>query len=60
MSNKTVTQPETEYQKAQKQRNLMIGLSLFAFVALVFFISLSKTITAEKAGKPHMLSGMKR
>ncbi|HWA01738.1 MAG TPA: hypothetical protein VG841_15625 [Caulobacterales bacterium] len=31
-----------EQEKARKQRNLLIGLSVAAFVALVFLITLSK------------------
>ncbi|MBW8734049.1 MAG: hypothetical protein JF571_07055 [Asticcacaulis sp.] len=43
----TDVKPETAsaraaYLKAQKQRNLFIGLGLVAFVILVFFISMTR------------------
>ncbi len=36
------------YLKAQKQRNLFIGLGLLAFVILVFFISMTRMAAGLK------------
>ncbi len=38
----TAADTKAEYLKAQKKRNLFIGLALVVFVALVFFISMAR------------------
>lgn len=42
MTSVTETDAKAAYLKAQKQRNLYIGLGLAAFVVLVFFISMAR------------------
>ncbi len=37
-----LTEDKAAYLKAQKQRNMYIGLGLAAFVILVFFVSMSR------------------
>lgn len=46
----TETVSKDAYLKAQKQRNLMIGLALAAFVVLVYFVSQIRTEANLKAG----------
>ena len=38
----TLAEGRAAYVKAQKKRNLFIGLGLFGFVVLVFFISMAR------------------
>ena len=38
----TIEDDKQAYIKAQKQRNLFIGLALAAFVVLVFFVSMAR------------------
>lgn len=40
--NPTPADSKAEYLKAQKKRNLYIALALVVFIALVFFISMSR------------------
>ncbi|HWU49381.1 MAG TPA: hypothetical protein VN042_05865 [Asticcacaulis sp.] len=49
----TEASPEDKqaYLKAQKQRNLFIGLALAAFVIIVFFVSMSRMAQGLKHDK---------
>jgi hypothetical protein len=42
MTEPTLSEGKAAYIKAQKTRNLFIGLGLFSFVVLVFFISMAR------------------
>ena len=46
---KTLAEGKAAYVKAQKKRNLYIGLGLAAFVVLVFFIAMARMSQGIKA-----------
>jgi|GEM_PF-1217886 len=47
--NSTLAEDKAAYVKAQKKRNLFIGLALAAFVILVFFIAMVRMSQGIKA-----------